>query len=184
MNVAQTELDVIRIGALLHDLGKIGISDSVLLKPGKLTAEENAIVREHPVIGRRILEGVQGFQSYLDVVELHHENWDGSGYPHGLRGEETPLCARIVKVADVYDAMTSDRPYRPGMSHDEALQVFRAITGTQIDAAVMAAFESIHADSIRRKQEREPVASADRSLHSLDLALREVTARPSVTKGG
>jgi putative nucleotidyltransferase with HDIG domain len=184
MNVAQTELDVIRIGALLHDLGKIGISDSVLRKPGKLTAEENAIVREHPVIGRRILEGVQGFQSYLDVVELHHENWDGSGYPHGLRGAETPLCARIVKVADVYDAMTSDRPYRPGMSHDEALQVFRTITGTQIDAAVMAAFESIQADSSRRRHERAPVASADGSLHSLDLALREVTARPSVTKGG
>lgn len=183
MNVPKPELDVIRIGALLHDLGKIGISDSLLRKAGKLSDEETAILREHPVIGRRILEGVQGFQSYLDIVELHHENWDGSGYPHGLKREETPLCARIVKVADAYDAMTSDRPYRPGMSHDRALQVFRGITGTQIDPAVMAAFESLNVEAMRPAHERTPAAFVDAALHSLDRAVRDSTVGTRVTDG-
>ncbi len=178
MNLPQSELDVIRIGALLHDLGKIGISDSLLLKPGKLTAQEIAVLKEHPVIGRRILQGVQGFQSYLDIIELHHENWDGSGYPHGFRGEETPLSARIVKVADAYDAMTSDRSYRRGMSHDQALQEFRAMCGFQIDPAVMAAFETIRPDTISGGQEQPSVASMDELLHSLDRAVRDAH-RPS-----
>ncbi len=84
-------VEQIRIGAQLHDIGKIGIPDSVLQKPGRLTAEEFALVREHPVIGRRILEGVQGLAPYLDAVELHHENWDGTGYPRRQSGEETPI---------------------------------------------------------------------------------------------
>src|SRR6185437_11665952 len=100
LNVRENQVDEIRIGALLHDIGKIGVSDSVLRKAGKLTAEELALIREHPEIGRRILEGVHGFSSYLPAVELHHENWDGSGYPHGQRGEETPLPARIIHVVD------------------------------------------------------------------------------------
>jgi len=173
MHLPQTDLEIIRIGALLHDLGKIGISDSLLLKPGKLTADEIAALREHPVIGRRILEGVQGFQSYLDIVELHHENWDGSGYPHGLQGERTPLSARIVKVADAYDAMTSNRPYRPGMTHAQALEVFREITGSQIDPTVLAAFETIRLDAINRGHEHEAAVSVDELLHSLDRAVRD-----------
>ena len=181
MNLPQTELEIIRIGALLHDLGKIGISDSLLLKPGKLTADEIAALREHPVIGRRILEGVQGFQSYLDIVELHHENWDGTGYPHGLQGERTPLSARIVKVADAYDAMTSNRVYRPGMTHAQALEVFREISGSQIDPAVMAAFETIRLDTINRSHEHEAV-SVDELLHSLDRAVRDGIPQPRVAE--
>ncbi len=171
MNLPKRELEIIRIGALLHDIGKIGISDSLLLKPGKLTIEEIEVLKEHPVIGRRILEGVQGFQSYLDIVELHHENWDGSGYPHGYQGEATPLTARIVKVADAYDAMTSDRPYRSGMSHDQALQEFRAMTGFQIDPAVMAAFETIRPEMFSRSQEQLSAASMDELLRSLHRAV-------------
>lgn len=143
MGLSHPELSEIRIGALLHDIGKLGISDAILLKPGKLTEEENALIQEHPTIGRRILEGVNAFQPYLAVVELHHENWDGTGYPHGLRGNDTPLTARIVKIADAYDAMTSDRPYRKGISHERALAVFEQISGNQLDPSVVEAFRNL-----------------------------------------
>jgi len=143
LGVAAEELEAIRIGALLHDIGKIGISDTVLLKAGKLTHDEFAIIRQHPEIGRRILEGVQGFAPYLDVVELHHENWDGTGYPHGQSGETTPLAARIVHVSDAYDAMTTDRPYRRGMSHKKAISILREFAGRQFDPRVVDVFTSV-----------------------------------------
>jgi putative nucleotidyltransferase with HDIG domain len=178
MHVPERDLDTIRIGALLHDLGKIGISDLVLQKAGKLTPEEDQLIRQHPVIGKRILENVRGLESYLDVVELHHENWDGSGYPHGFKAEETPLLARIVKVADAYDAMTSDRPYRRGMSHPEALAVLKNVSGSQMDASVVEAFALL---GDQRKQ--HTVLDETRSLHSLSLELRS-PARPSATEAG
>jgi HD-GYP domain-containing protein (c-di-GMP phosphodiesterase class II) len=143
MGLSRDQLNEIRIGALLHDVGKIGVRDSVLLKPGKLTPEENVLIQQHPSIGRRILEAVDGLQPYLAVVELHHENWDGTGYPRGLRREETPITARIVKIADAYDAMTSDRPYRQGMSHEKALSVFEEISGSQLDPSVVEAFRRV-----------------------------------------
>ncbi|HTS75550.1 MAG TPA: HD domain-containing phosphohydrolase [Bryobacteraceae bacterium] len=140
MHLPETELDEIRVAALLHDIGKIGISDCVLQKAGKLTPEEFALIQQHTTIGRHILEGVHGFEPYLPVVELHHENWDGSGYPRGLRGDSTPLRARIVHVADVYDAITSDRPYRAGMTHEEAVALISECSGTQFDPAIVEAF--------------------------------------------
>jgi HD-GYP domain-containing protein (c-di-GMP phosphodiesterase class II) len=140
LGLSAEEVADIRIGALLHDIGKIGISDSVLQKPGRLTGEEFALIQQHPTIGRRILEGVNGFQPYLAVVELHHENQDGSGYPHGLSGEEVPLAARIVHVADAFDAMTSDRPYRRGMSVSEAFAILNRFAGTQFDPEIVTAF--------------------------------------------
>jgi HD-GYP domain-containing protein (c-di-GMP phosphodiesterase class II) len=143
MNLNLQELEEIQIGALLHDIGKIGISDSVLQKPGKLTDEEYKLIQQHPTIGRRILEGVNGFQPYLPVVELHHENWDGTGYPWGLSGETVPLCARIVHVVDAYDAMTSDRPYRPGMSHEDAIRILKTFAGTQFDPKVVEVFTNL-----------------------------------------
>lgn len=141
LDLGPEDLETIRIGALLHDLGKIGISDLVLQKPGRLTPEENEVIRQHPVIGRRILEDVHGFEPYLPIIELHHENWDGTGYPHGLKGEAIPLHARIVKVADAYDAMTSDRPYRRGMAHSDAIAILRRVSGSETDPAVVEAFE-------------------------------------------
>jgi HD-GYP domain-containing protein (c-di-GMP phosphodiesterase class II) len=123
-------MERLRIGALLHDIGKIGVADEVLRKPGKLTASEFAIIQLHPSIGRRILEGVHGFAPYLDAVELHHENWDGTGYPHGQKGEETPIEARIIHVADAYDAMTTHRPYRQAMRREQALAILCRNAGT------------------------------------------------------
>jgi putative nucleotidyltransferase with HDIG domain len=171
MNLSAPDLEIVRVGALLHDLGKIGISDLVLQKPGRLTPEEDQLIRQHPVIGKRILENVQGLEAYLGVVELHHENWDGTGYPRGLKAEETPLHARIVKVADAYDAMTSDRPYRRGMSHAEALAVLKKVTGSQMDPAVVEAFALL---GDQRKQ--QAVLDETRSLRSLSLALRSEPA--------
>ncbi|HVW11045.1 MAG TPA: HD domain-containing phosphohydrolase [Bryobacteraceae bacterium] len=143
MRLAPEVVERIRIGALLHDIGKIGVPDDVLRKPGRLTPQEFALVREHPAIGRRILEGVNGFSPYLAAVELHHENWDGTGYPHGQAGLETPVDARIIHVADAYDAMTTDRPYRRGMSHEEAIARLREGAGTQFDPEVVRRFAGV-----------------------------------------
>jgi putative nucleotidyltransferase with HDIG domain len=165
MNLSEQDLETIRVGALLHDLGKIGISDLVLQKPGQLTPEENELIRQHPVIGRRILENVQGLEAYLGIVELHHENWDGTGYPHGLRGEQTPLHARIVKVADAYDAMTSDRPYHRGKSHAEAFAVLKSVSGSQMDSSVVAAF------ALLGDQRKRRAVDGTHSLRSLSEAL-------------
>jgi HD-GYP domain-containing protein (c-di-GMP phosphodiesterase class II) len=142
------QLDELRIGALLHDIGKIGIPDKILQKAGALTNEEFGLLRQHPTIGRRILEGVKGFHPYLPVVELHHENWNGKGYPRGLERTATPLQARIVKIADAYDAMTSDRPYRPGMTDVEAIRRLQEASGTEFDPVIVKAFVSsnVHAE--------------------------------------
>ena len=167
MNLAEDDLEIIRVGALLHDLGKIGISDLVLQKPGRLTPEETELIQQHPVIGKRILENVQGLEAYLGIVELHHENLNGTGYPHGLKGEETPLYARIVKVADAYDAMTSDRPYRRGKSHAEALAVLRSVSGSEMDPQVVETF------ALLGDQRKQPAAFAgSQSLRSLSEAVQ------------
>jgi len=165
MHLSEQDREIIRVGALLHDLGKIGISDLVLQKPGRLTPEENELIRQHPVIGRRILENVQGLEAYLGIVELHHENWDGTGYPRGLRGEQTPLHARIVKVADAYDAMTSDRPYQRGKSHAEALAVLKSVSGSQMDSSVVEAF------ALLGDQRKRRALDGTESLRSLSQAL-------------
>jgi putative nucleotidyltransferase with HDIG domain len=140
MEVPPAALEEIRMGALLHDIGKIGIADSVLQKAGPLSNEEMRLIEEHPTIGRRILEGVSGFQQYLRIVELHHENWNGTGYPCGLRGEAAPIEARIVHLADAYDAMTTDRPYRRAMTHTEAVRALQQSAGSMFDPAVVRAF--------------------------------------------
>ena len=164
INVTGKELDDIRIGALLHDVGKIGIADSVLQKPGSLSKEEMALLQQHPTIGRRILEGVHGFHAYLPAVELHHENWDGSGYPLGLRGATTPLAARIIHIADAYDAMTTDRPYRRGMTHEVAIDLLRRNAGTQFDAALVPVFVKL-ANSAQ--EPKEPVKYTGSEVRTL-----------------
>lgn len=151
MNFGAEEMEVMEIGALLHDIGKIGIRDAVLQKPGRLTAEEFDLIKQHPSIGRRIMQGVQGFQPYLPIVELHHENWDGTGYPHGQLGEETPLAARIVHVVDTYDAMTTDRPYRNGLSHDETIAWLRESAGRLFDERVVEVFTELAPGFARRR---------------------------------
>jgi HD-GYP domain-containing protein (c-di-GMP phosphodiesterase class II) len=143
MGLEREDIERIRMGALLHDIGKIGIADTVLQKVGRLTHEEYALIQEHPSIGRRILEGVQGFAPFLAAVELHHENWDGTGYPKSQAGEETPVDARIIHVADAYDAMTTDRPYRRGMTHEQAIHILRANSGTQFDPRIVDLFTKL-----------------------------------------
>ncbi|MGH9630837.1 MAG: HD-GYP domain-containing protein [Bryobacteraceae bacterium] len=156
MQLDADDLEEIRIGALLHDIGKIGIPDAVLQKAARLTDEEFSLIQQHPVIGRKILEGVHGFAPYLPTVELHHENWDGSGYPWGLRGTETPVAARIVHLADAFDAMTSDRPYRKGMSVHTAVQALIRKSGTQFDPDIVQAF-------VRAVQQHQYLFQSDRS---------------------
>jgi HD-GYP domain-containing protein (c-di-GMP phosphodiesterase class II) len=133
----------VRIGALLHDIGKIGIADAVLQKTGRLTDEEFELIKQHPVIGRRILEGVQGLAPFIPAVELHHENWDGTGYPKGQSAHQTPVDARIIHIADAYDAMTTDRSYRRGLTHERAIEVLFEYAGTQFDPYIVPVFASL-----------------------------------------
>lgn len=125
--------DAVHFGALLHDVGKIGISDSILQKPGPLSEAEWQIMRRHPEIGVHMLKGIDFLGPALEVVLHHHERWDGGGYPYGLRGEDIPLSARIVAVCDAFDAMTSDRPYRKATPVEEALAQLVGVAGTQLD---------------------------------------------------
>jgi HD-GYP domain-containing protein (c-di-GMP phosphodiesterase class II) len=127
---------LLKTSALLHDIGKIGVADRILLKDGKLTDEEYAAIKRHPEIGRNIIKQVQGFSDLQPVVEgvlYHHERYDGKGYPEGLRGESIPLFGRIIAVADAFDAMTSNRPYRSGMPVEKALTIIHEGKGTQWD---------------------------------------------------
>jgi putative nucleotidyltransferase with HDIG domain len=133
------QLDVLRLGALLHDIGKIGISDNVLRKPGALTPEEFELIKQHPAVGARILRSVLFLDPHLSIVELHHERPDGRGYPYRLRGDEIPILARIVHVADAFDAMTSARAYRPARGTPEALRELWRCAGSQFDAEVVQA---------------------------------------------
>jgi len=133
------DIDILRLGALLHDIGKIGISDHVLRKPEALTAEEFELIKEHPVLGARMLRSVPFLTKHLPIVELHHERPDGRGYPYGLTADEIPMLARIVHVADAFDAMTSARAYRPALDSGYAIRELWRCAGTQFDAEVVQA---------------------------------------------
>lgn len=139
----------VRVAAPLHDIGKVGLPDSILKKPGPLTADERAIMQAHPRIGADALLAIEdrrGSDRLLrlgaEIAAAHHEHWDGSGYPNGLGGDEIPVAARIVAVADVYDALTSERVYKPPLSHAEARRVIEEGRGTHFDPAVVAAFQA------------------------------------------
>jgi HD-GYP domain-containing protein (c-di-GMP phosphodiesterase class II) len=164
LGLGPDDVERIRIGALLHDVGKIGIADSVLQKPGRLTDEEFAIVKQHPVIGRRILEGVQGFAPYLGAVELHHENWNGTGYPRRQSGEETPIDARIIHVSDAYDAMTTDRSYRFGMTHEKAISILIEYAGTQFDPHVVEVFVNLPREVLTKHSTASLIPEAKEQL--------------------
>jgi HD-GYP domain-containing protein (c-di-GMP phosphodiesterase class II) len=140
MGISEEEASQIRIAAQLHDIGKIGLPDAVLQKPGKLSPQEFGLIKLHPQIGRRILEKVGKFAHLLEVVELHHENHDGSGYPYRLAGERIPRAVRIVHVADAFDAMTTNRSYRSALSHAQAVEELRRNSGTQFNPEVVQAF--------------------------------------------
>jgi putative nucleotidyltransferase with HDIG domain len=140
MQCSPDDVECLRIAAMLHDIGKIAIPDYILLKPDELTEEEYSIIKSHSTIGDDILTPIALFEKERNIIRHHHENWDGSGYPDGLAGEAIPLLSRLIAVADAYDAMTTNRPYRRSMSHTEAICELRRVGGAQFDPQVVDAF--------------------------------------------
>ncbi|MGN7611285.1 response regulator [Magnetococcales bacterium HHB-1] len=132
MNMDLVDMEQITTAALLHDIGKIGIPDHILLKPDKLTDDEYETIKQHPRMGAIILKPIPSLEKITEVALYHHERMDGKGYPHGLQGQDIPLWARITSVADTYDALTSDRPYRKGMHDEKAFQILKEGKGTQL----------------------------------------------------
>ncbi len=141
-------------GFLLHDIGKVAIPDAILYKPGRLTEQERALMRRHPVIGAQIIGGIDFLEAAAEVVRSHHERWDGNGYPDGLAGDEIPLAARVFALADVFDAITTVRPYRPASPLPEARQMIIAAAGSHFDPAVVEAFASIPDARLREISEQ------------------------------
>jgi putative nucleotidyltransferase with HDIG domain len=133
----------VEFGFLLHDIGKVAVADAVLFKPEPLDETERLLMERHPVVGWEILRDVTFLGEAKTVVRSHHERWDGKGYPDGLAGEDIPLAARVFAVADTLDALTTDRPYRPGRSFAESRDIFTSASGTQFDPAIVEIFMSI-----------------------------------------
>jgi len=141
--VPKDEQGKVRVAGLLHDIGKIGIPDRVLFKQEGLSQEEWELVRSHPAVGADILAKAPMLADIIPIVLCHHERYDGRGYPRALAGEAIPFAARILAVADAYDAMTSHRPYRAALDKEQALQELRDRAGTQFDPGIVAAFETV-----------------------------------------
>ncbi len=163
LGLAQSELEILYRGGLMHDIGKIGIPSHILDKPGRLTVEERAMIEKHPEIGERILRPIPAFADALSIVRSHHERVDGTGYPDRLKGEDIPWLARILAVADVFDALVSDRPYRAGMSHRASITIIEQSAGTHFDARVVNALLEV--------QQNNPSALARRG------AMQELSMR-------
>jgi response regulator RpfG family c-di-GMP phosphodiesterase len=164
----------LEFGSLLHDIGKIGVPDLILRKPAKLTPEEWVLMREHPVHGQQILRGIQFLEGAARVVAQHHEKWDGSGYPIGLKGEEIDVCARIFSVADAFDAITSNRVYRKGKPYHAAAKELDDWAGKQFDPLVVEAFhrvpqqvwDELHEQSLIKKEDELEVRRMVEMLES------------------
>jgi putative nucleotidyltransferase with HDIG domain len=153
----EERLASLRVGGPLHDIGKLGVSDDVLGKKGRLDEAEFAQIREHPKIGARLLLRVAAFREALPYVLYHHERWDGKGYPSGRAGEEIPVEARVLAIADAFDAMTSDRPYRQALTREEALAEVERCAGTQFDPEIARIFLEVFG---RREKQNLPAAAA------------------------
>jgi putative nucleotidyltransferase with HDIG domain len=154
MGLSRRELLQLGQGALLHDIGKIGIPDDLLMKPGKLSEEEWSVMRTHPAIGGKILESVTFLDEAAEIVRAHHERFDGTGYPEGLQGNEIPLGARIFAVIDVLDALTTDRPYREKLSYSEVREHIKRGSGKHFDPKVVRAFLDVPAEAWQQLAKR------------------------------
>lgn len=147
MNLSDEKLNELELLSTLHDIGKIGVSDSIINKPGKLTAEERIMMNKHPEIGYRIAITSKELLPIAEYILCHHERYDGSGYPQGLKGNDIPLLARIISVVDAYDAMTEDRPYRKAMTKEAAIREISLNAGTQFDPEIAKIFIDIMSES-------------------------------------
>ena len=151
--VGEEDLEFVRMGSLLHDVGKLGVPDSILLKPDKLTDEEWAVMHMHPIYAYQWLAPITFLKNAVDIPYCHHEKWDGSGYPRGLAGEEIPLLARLFAIVDVWDALSSDRPYRPALPMTEILEYIRSQSGIHFDPALVPVFLDMFRDESNRMVE-------------------------------
>jgi putative nucleotidyltransferase with HDIG domain len=142
LGLSEKEIETIELAGLLHDIGKIGVEDRVLMKPSRLESDEQELMRRHPIYGASILEPSAALRPLVPIVLHHHENFDGSGYPEGLKGEEIPLGSRILLVSDTYEAMTSDRIYRKAPGHDRAIEQLNKYKGTQFDPKIVRTLEA------------------------------------------
>ncbi len=140
MNLDKDDVNKIRIAGLVHDIGKIGIDETILNKAGLLNSDEREQINKHPEIGWRILSSANEFSELAQFILDHHEKWDGSGYPNGLKGKSIPLEARIISVADAYDAMTSARSYKAGVTREEAVNELKRCAGTHFDPDIVKVF--------------------------------------------
>lgn len=148
------EMETLRHGGILHDIGKIAVREEVLNKPGRLTAEEYEHIKIHPTVGYNILRQINDLDALLPIVLSHHERIDGKGYPHGMPGEEIPQNARIAAIADTFDALTSNRPYRDGMPLEKAIAILESVKGSQLDATLVDIF-------VRKVRERGIIPTRD-----------------------
>ena len=164
LNVADSEIPALARGALLHDIGKIGIPDTILLKPGPLTPEERAEMQRHSQIGFDMLRSIASLQDALPLVLHHHEDYDGTGYPHGLKGEDIPRAARIFHVADVYDALTQERPYKQAWTHGQAMEELLRYSGTRYDPDVLGAMQQISTEEVDWIHKLQNFTSATQQL--------------------
>jgi HD-GYP domain-containing protein (c-di-GMP phosphodiesterase class II) len=153
----------------VHDVGKVGIPDAILNKPGPLNADEWDLIRQHTILGERILSAAPAMRPVARIVRATHERWDGGGYPDGLRGEQIPIAARIVAVCDAYQAMTADRAYRATLGHRLAFRELRSGAGTQFDPAVVDAFLAEVGSDVRDDEMPAPTASSEIATHVREL---------------
>ena len=140
LGMTETQITQLYRGALIHDIGKMGVPDDILLKSGKLTDEEWSIMRKHPEYAYEMLYPIEFLRPALDIPYCHHEKWDGSGYPRGLKGEQIPLAARLFAIVDVYDALRSDRPYRQGWSKEKVIEHIKSLSGTHFEPKAVELF--------------------------------------------
>ncbi|MCK5509446.1 MAG: HD-GYP domain-containing protein, partial [Desulfobacterales bacterium] len=151
MGCTSEELDILNFAGHLHDIGKIGIRDIILLKPTTYTEEEYNIIKEHSIIGANIIGHLSLLESEKEIIKSHHECFDGTGYPDGLKKEEIPLLARILSVADVYDAISTNRSYRKKMEKNNIIKIMKKGSGTQFDPDVIDAFLKLHNEGVIEK---------------------------------
>ncbi len=178
-------LETLRISAQLHDVGKIGIEDHILKKPGALTPEEFEIMKTHTTKGANILRPVSQLKEMLPGIELHHESLDGRGYPYGLKGDQIPLLARVIAVADTFDALTTNRPYQRAYEPEEALRIINNLVGKRLDPECVAALSAVYGrGEIRvrrlvRAQSVPPPAAPTQTLVPTATPSSEATATPA-----